>query len=134
VKVKARLWDEFAVVGYTDPEGGRIGIGALMLASWVDGEWVYVGRGGTGFDDELLRSLAKQLRPGEVKAPTANAALMEASTRRKAHWVKPTIVAEVFHQGVGAQHLLRHPSLKAIRADNTPKSLAAESKSKRGRS
>jgi bifunctional non-homologous end joining protein LigD len=128
IKVKARLSDEFAVVGYTDPEGGRVGIGALMLASWVDGEWVYVGRVGTGFNDELLRNLAKQLRPGEVKVPTANAALMEASTRRKAHWVKPTIVAEVLHQGLGAQHLLRHPSLKAIRADKTPKSLAAESK------
>jgi bifunctional non-homologous end joining protein LigD len=128
VKIKARLSDEFAVVGYTNPEGSRIGIGALMLASWVDDEWVYVGRVGTGFDDELLRSLAKQLRPLEVKEPTANAALMEAATRRKAHWVKPTIVAEVFHQGLGSQHLLRHPSLKAIRANKTPKSLASESK------
>jgi bifunctional non-homologous end joining protein LigD len=133
VKVKARQSDEFAVVGYTDPERSRVGIGALMLASWVDGEWVYVGRVGTGFNDELLRTLAKQLRPSGVKTPTANAARMEAATRRKAHWVKPTIVAEVFHQGLGSQHLLRHPSLKAIRADKTPKSLAAESKSKQSR-
>jgi bifunctional non-homologous end joining protein LigD len=133
VKVKARLSDEFAVVGYTNPEGSRIGIGALMLASWVDDEWIYVGRVGTGFNDELLRTLAKQLKLQEVKIPTANAALMEAATRRKAHWVKPTIVAEVFHQGLGSQHLLRHPSLKAIRADKTPTSLAAESKRKRGR-
>jgi bifunctional non-homologous end joining protein LigD len=131
VKVKARLSDEFAVVGYTDPEGGRIGVGALMLATWHDAEWVYVGRVGTGFSDELLRSLAKTLRPQEVTTPTANAALMEAATRRKAHWVKPALVAEVFHQGVGGQGLLRHPALKAIRADKTPKSLAVESKRKR---
>lgn len=128
VKVKARLSDEFAVVGYTDPEGGRVGVGALMLAAWHDGEWIYVGRVGTGFNDELLRSLAKTLRPAQVDAPTANTARLDAATRRKAHWVKPTIVAEVFHQGLGSQHLLRHPSLKAIRADKTPKSLAAESK------
>jgi bifunctional non-homologous end joining protein LigD len=134
VKVKARLSDEFAVVGYTDPEGGRVGVGALMLAAWRDGEWVYVGRVGTGFNDELLRSLAKSLRPAEVKAPTANIAHMEAAMRRKAHWVKPALVAEVFHQGFGSQHLLRHASLKAIRADKTPKSLAAESKRKRSRS
>lgn len=131
VKVKARLSDEFAVVGYTDPEGGRVGVGALMLASRVDDEWIYVGRVGTGFNDELLRTLARQLRPHEVKTPTANVAFMDAATRRKAHWVKPTIVAEVFHQGLGSQHLLRHPSLKAIRADKTPKSLAAEAKRKR---
>jgi bifunctional non-homologous end joining protein LigD len=133
VKVKARLSDEFAVVGYTDPERGRIGIGALMLASWLDGEWVYVGRVGTGFDDALLRTLARQLRPAIVTRPTASVASMDAATRRKAHWVEPTLVAEVFHQGLGSQHLLRHPSLKAIRADKTPKSLAAESKRRRAR-
>jgi len=43
VKVKARLSDEFAVVGFTDPDRSRIGIGALLLAAWHDGEWVYVG-------------------------------------------------------------------------------------------
>ena len=133
VKVKARLSDEFAVVGYTDPEGGRVGVGALMLAAWHGGRWVYVGRVGTGFNDELLRSLAKTLRPHEVAEPTADTAPMDAATRRKAHWVEPTIVAEVFHQGLGSQNLLRHPSLKAIRADKTPKSLAAESKKKRSR-
>jgi bifunctional non-homologous end joining protein LigD len=130
VKVKARLSDEFAVVGFTDPEGGRIGVGALMLAAWNDGEWVCVGRVGTGFTDEMLRTLTKTLRPQEVKEPTANAVLLDKPTLRKAHWVKPTIVAEVFHQGFGGQHLLRHPALKAIRADKTPKSLAAETKRK----
>jgi bifunctional non-homologous end joining protein LigD len=133
VKVKVRQSDEFAIVGYTDPEGARVGVGALMLAAWHDGEWVYVGRVGTGFNDKLLRSLTKQLRPYEIKTPTANAGPMDAATRRKAHWVKPTLVAEVFHQGLGTQHLLRHPSLKAIRADKTPQSLAAESKRRRGR-
>ena len=67
-------------------------MGALMLATWHDAEWVYVGRVGTGFSDELLRSLAKTLRPQEVKTPTANAALMEAATRRKAHWVEPALL------------------------------------------
>lgn len=133
VKVKARLSDEFAVVGYTDPDRSRIGIGALMLAMWHDGEWVYVGRVGTGFSDELLRSLSKTLRAQEVAKPTANDSLIENSTRKKAHWVKPTIVAEVFHQGLGGQGLLRHPSLKAIRADKTPASLKAEQREqKRG--
>lgn len=133
VKVKARLSDEFAVVGYTDPDRSRVGIGALMLATWRGGEWVYVGRVGTGFSDELLRSLAKTLRAQEVETPTANDEQIETSTRRKAHWVKPTIVAEVFHQGFGGQGLLRHPALKAIRADKTPASLKAEQRKKRSR-
>ena len=130
VKVKARLSDEFAVVGFTDPDRSRVGIGALMLAHWLDGEWVYVGRVGTGFTDEMLRELSKTLRATEVKEPSANAALMEASTRRKAHWVKPTIVAEVFYQAIGTQGLLRHPALKGIRPDKTPNDLAKGAKRK----
>jgi bifunctional non-homologous end joining protein LigD len=126
VKVKARMSDEFAVVGYTDPEGGRIGVGALMLAAWHGGEWVYVGRVGTGFTDDMLRTLSKELRAAEVKGPTANVALMETATRKKAHWVKPMFVAEVFHQGLGGQGLLRHPALKTIRVDKTPADLALE--------
>lgn len=68
-----------------------------------------------------------------MKTPTANVALMEKATLRKAHRVEPTIVAEVFHRGLGGEGLLRHPALKAIRADKTPKSLAAEAKRKRSR-
>ena len=61
---------------------GRAGIGALMLASWVDGEWVYVGRLGTDFNDQLLRLLAKQLPPREAR----NAALTASATRHKEFW------------------------------------------------
>jgi bifunctional non-homologous end joining protein LigD len=85
VKVKARQSDEFAVVGFTDPERSRIGIGALMLGTWLEGQWVYVGRVGTGFSDEMLRTLSKQLRAEEVMGATADDRLMENSTRRKAH-------------------------------------------------
>jgi ATP-dependent DNA ligase len=45
------------------------------------------------------------------------------ATRKKAHWFKPTIVAEVFHHGLGGQGLLRHPASKTIRADKAPKDL-----------
>jgi bifunctional non-homologous end joining protein LigD len=75
---------------------------------------------------DMLRTLSKQLRAAEVKEPTANVALMEAATRKKAHWVKPTIVAEVFHQGLGGQGLLRHPAFKTIRADKKPADLTLE--------
>lgn len=71
--------------------------------------------------------MSRTLRAREVRVPTANDALIENSTRRKAHWVKPTIVAEVFHQGLGGQGLLRHPALKAIRADKKPATLKAGS-------
>jgi bifunctional non-homologous end joining protein LigD len=131
VKVKARPSDEFAVVGFTLPKGGRKGIGALLLANHVRGEWVYIGRVGTGFSDEQLRTLRKQLTVDIVKEPTANAELMEKKDRALAIWVKPRIVAEVFYQGLGGQGLLRQPAFKTIRADKKPADLASEDSKKK---
>jgi hypothetical protein len=36
----------------------------------------------------------------------------------------------MFNQGLGGQGLLRHPALKAIRADKTPTSLRAEQRTR----
>jgi bifunctional non-homologous end joining protein LigD len=46
------------VFGYTNPDRSRAGIGALILATWHDGEWVYIGRVGTGVTDALLRQIS----------------------------------------------------------------------------
>ena len=132
VKVKARPSDEFAVVGFTNPKGGRAGIGALLLAKRVRGEWVYIGRVGTGFTDKQLRALRKQLARDIVATPSANAELMERKDHALAIWVKPRLVVEVFHQGFGGQGLLRQPAFKTLREDKTTKDLAAEDKGRKG--
>jgi bifunctional non-homologous end joining protein LigD len=134
VKVKARPSDEFAVVGFTEPKGGRAGIGALLLAQFVGGEWVYVGRVGTGMSDAQLRDLRKQLTADVVREPTANAERMERKDRPLAIWVKPKLVVEVFYQGFGTQGLLRQPSFKAVRVDKTPADLAPRKRAARSRS
>jgi bifunctional non-homologous end joining protein LigD len=49
VKVKCLHREEFVVVGWTDPEGRRPRLGALLLAYYdPDGRLVYAGRAGTG--------------------------------------------------------------------------------------
>lgn len=131
VKVKARPSDEFAVVGFTDPKGSRSGIGALLLAKRMRGEWLYIGRVGTGFSDKQLRALRKQLSQDIVAKPSANAELMERKDRALAIWVKPRIVVEVFYQGFGGQGLLRQAAFKTLRADKTPADLVAEEKTRK---
>jgi bifunctional non-homologous end joining protein LigD len=130
VKVKARPSDEFAVVGFTEPKGSRTGIGALLLAKHAGGEWVYIGRVGTGFDDEQLGALRRTLDKDVVSKPTANDALMSNKDRALAIWVKPRLVVEVFHQGLGSQGLLRQPAFKALRDDKTPADLASEDRAR----
>jgi DNA ligase D-like protein (predicted ligase) len=49
LKVKCLNREEFVVVGWTDPEGTRPHLGALLLAYYdPDGRLIYAGRAGTG--------------------------------------------------------------------------------------
>ena len=49
LKVKCLNREEFVVVGWTDPEGTRPFLGALLLAYYdPDGRLIYAGRAGTG--------------------------------------------------------------------------------------
>jgi bifunctional non-homologous end joining protein LigD len=128
VKIKGRPSDEFVVVGFTEPKGSRKGIGALLLAKYLDGQLVYCGRVGTGIGDEQLDELRKTLNKTIVKESPADTALLEKKDQSAAVWVKPSLVVEVFHQGIGSQGLLRQPAFKTLRDDKSPSDLAADDK------
>ena len=63
VKVKCQNREEFVVVGWTDPEGARPWLGALLLAYYEDGRLVYAGRVGTGIGQAELGRLWRRLQP-----------------------------------------------------------------------
>ena len=119
VKVKARRSDEFVVVGYTEPKGSRAGIGALLLARPVGSGLEYVGRVGTGFSNEQLHALRKDLAGTRIADAPAEVEKMSRTDRALAKWVKPALVVEVYHQGIGGQGLLRQPALKTLREDKS---------------
>jgi bifunctional non-homologous end joining protein LigD len=121
-KTKSLASDEFAVVGFTAPKGSRKGFGSLLLAR-PDTEhgWVYAGRVGSGFSDELIRQVTKSLDAG-VKEPTVHVPPHDTDLR-SAKWFKPALVVEVFYRGIGGHGLLRQPSLKGLRPDKKPADL-----------
>lgn len=119
LKVKARPSDEFVVVGFTEPKGSRSGIGALLLGQLRDGVLSYVGRVGSGFDDDLLKSMCTRLSKSTSTSATINVDLLPARDRKSAIWVRPELVVEVFNQGYGGNGLLRQASFKTLRADKT---------------
>src|SRR5690554_3824451 len=123
-KTKRLASDEFAVVGYTRPRGSRTGFGSLLLAR-PDPEhgWLYAGRVGTGFSDELMREVTKKLGRGGGKKPTAHVGTTDTDLRA-ATWFAPRFVVEVFFRGIGRQELLRQPSLKTVRWDKDVEDLA----------
>ena len=112
------------MVGYTAPKGSRTGFGSLLLAKPdPDHGWLYVGRVGTGFSDELMREVSKKLGKGGGKKPTAHVGTTDTDLRT-ATWFAPRFVVEVFFRGIGRQQLLRQPSLKAVRWDKDVEDLA----------
>lgn len=115
-KTKLLESDEFAVVGFTAPRGTRTGFGSLLLAR-PDPEhgWRYAGKVGSGFSEAQLRELAGRLGKGS-RAPSVFVDVDDPELRRAA-WIEPELVVEVFYRGIGAQQVLRQPSLKALRPD-----------------
>src|SRR5205085_7449670 len=69
LKMKIEASQELVVGGFTDPQGARVGLGALLVGYYDAGELVYAGKLGTGFDTRLLRELRARLDAIEVAAP-----------------------------------------------------------------
>jgi len=108
---------DFVVVGYTAPQGGRAGLGALHLAAFADGSLVYCGSVGTGFSDAQLRELRTALEPRRRRTPACSGA--PAATRADT-WVEPEHVVEVRYKTFTEDGSLRHPVFVRLRDDKRP--------------
>jgi bifunctional non-homologous end joining protein LigD len=123
LKIKCVKRQEVVIGGYTDPEGSRVGLGALLGGVHEDGRLVYVGKIGTGFSDKTLRELKKQLVSLEQeKCPFAT----RPTGVGRPHWVKPRLVAEVSFSEWTDDGRMRHPAFLGLRADKPATSVVRE--------
>ena len=112
LKMKCELSENFLVGGFTDPQGKRVGLGALLVGQKKDDDLVYAGRIGTGFDTKLLLELRARLDNLEIeKTPFTKAVGLP---RVRAHWVKPEILVKVGFIEWTGHGKLRHPRLLAV--------------------
>lgn len=115
LKVKCLQRQEFVIGGFTDPGGARTGFGALLIGVYQDGELLYAGRVGTGFNTKLLKTLAARLqRLQQARSPFKNRV---PGSLRDVHWVKPDLVAEIAFTEWTSDDVLRHPSFQGLRED-----------------
>ena len=114
LKVKCLREQEVVIGGYTDPEGSRIGIGALLAGFYDDGRLVYAGKVGTGFSDKTLRDLHQRL--GRLEQSTSPFTPPPTGVGRT-HWVRPKLVAQVTFGEWTADGRMRHPSFLGLRED-----------------
>ena len=123
LKVKVTFDADVVIVGWTEGEGSRAGsLGSLMMAVYDDGELRYVGNVGTGFKTRSLPELYDRLVAiDETGPPFPQEVLRSRPELRRAHWVKPSLVAVVEHRGVTSAGRLRSPSFQRFRDDKKPK-------------
>ncbi len=112
-------------MGWTDPEGSRSHIGALLLGYYTeDGRLHYAGRAGTGMTEKELKRLAGVLKPLQVpKMPLAvpppprDSRFGSPLKLSRVHWVRPQMVVEVTYPTWTEDNLLRQVSYQGQRGD-----------------
>jgi|SRR5580704_1498885 bifunctional non-homologous end joining protein LigD len=127
LKFKCENAQEFVIGGYTDPQGAREGLGALLLGYYdADGKLAYAGKVGTGFSDSVLHSLHATLSGMERDSPPFDAGRLP---KTRVHWVDPRLVAEVGFSEWTTDGQLRHPRYQGLRDDKDPTDVVRESPS-----
>lgn len=124
IKLKCGKRQEFVIGGYTDPQGARTGIGALLLGYHdADGVLRYAGNVGSGFNGASLRHLREVLDKITVDTSPFPP---RAVPGRKMHWVKPELVAEVSFSEWTPAGIVRHGVFQGLREDKPAKSVVRE--------
>ncbi|MDX1680219.1 MAG: non-homologous end-joining DNA ligase [Akkermansiaceae bacterium] len=124
LKFKCGRGQEFVIGGFTDPEGDREGFGALLIGVYDGDEFVYAGKVGTGYDDELLRSLRERMdRLERMTSPFDRGDAPDDGV----HFVRPELVCEIGFTEWTDDGRLRHPRFKGLRRDKNPEDVTRES-------
>ena len=119
LKMKGEASQEFVVGGFTDPQGARVGLGALLIGYYEGADFVFAGKIGTGFDTKLLLDLRRRLDAIEV--PTSPFTKATGLPRVRTHWVRPEIIVQIAFIEWTVHDKLRHPRLLGVRPDKDAK-------------
>ena len=115
LKSKCTRRQEFVIGGWSTSDKGR-GFASLLLGVQGKDGLKYAGRVGTGFDDRTLASLTARLAALAADKPPF-AGKLSAEARRRAHWVRPELVAEVAFAEFTPDGNVRHASFIGLRED-----------------
>jgi DNA ligase D-like protein (predicted ligase) len=123
-KSKCLNREEFVIVGWTDPEGSRPCLGALLLGYYAaDGRLLYAGRAGGGMSRAVLQKLRATLMPLAIARmplavpPPKTNRFGSPLNLRRVHWVRPEMVCEVAFLTWTADGLLRQVTYQGLRQD-----------------
>ena len=124
--MKCEASQELVVGGFTDPQGARVGLGALLVGYYEGDDFVFAGKLGTGFDTQAAaRSAASastrsRYRPRRSRRPPACPACARTGSARRSSCRSAFIEWTVHGK-------LRHPRLLGVRFDKDPREVVTGS-------
>ena len=124
IKLKCGQRQEFVIGGYTDPQGSRSGFGSLLLGTYdKDGKLQYAGNVGSGFNAATLSDIKSKMdKLAADQSPFAPSREID----KKAHWLKPTLVAEVSFGEWTHSGSIRHAVFEGLRKDKKAGAITRE--------
>src|SRR6202790_4171172 len=122
LKVKVHQEDEFVIGGYTEPSGSRSHFGALLLGAYDRGKLHFVGKVGTGFNEQSLSMLFKKFRP----LVRQQSPFVDLPRDRDVTFLAPKLVAQISYQEWTADKKLRQPVFLGLRDDKSPQERSEE--------
>jgi bifunctional non-homologous end joining protein LigD len=139
LKMKCEATQELVVGGFTDPQGTRAGLGALLVGYYAPGrsaahpgrdsqdegaDFKFAGKVGTGFDTKLLLDLRRRL--DALEQPTSPFTDTKGLPKIRTHWVRPQVVVQVAFTEWTVHGKLRHPRLIGVRFDKNARDVVRE--------
>lgn len=126
LKLKATKSSEFIVCGYTEEKTPKDNtFGALVLGCYNDdGQLMYAGLVGTGFDEKTRASLLKMMTPYKISECPFS---VRPLTKSVASWLKPKLIVEIKYAEMTMDNKLRMPVFLQVRMDKEPSQVTSDS-------
>lgn len=117
LKIKKLTSCDCVIFGYTKGKGARVAsFGALILGLYDEENAVYVGKVGTGFSEDNIKSLLQIFEGLETKIET----LKGVEIAEEINWLEPKVVCEVEYQTITKDGKLRLARFRRLRSDKNP--------------
>ena len=124
LKSKCVHRQELIIGGFTDPEGTRAGLGALLVGYREGGALRFGGKVGTGFTQAGALALRKKL--DSLESDRCPFTPRPSGLGKRARWVRPELVAEIEFGEWTSDGKVRHASFQGLRQDKSARQVVRE--------